>query len=456
MTSSRLRLRMEGAGRGQAATRSNAGAIGLLMLSLAIPSTLTFYIGGTKFYAARLVVAILLMPALAKLFARGRRLIACDALTTSASFWMVAAIVIAGQYEFLSSSLAVVLEFWGGYLVARGFVFGRPAVDVFLRYLKLVLVIAVAAGLLDHLAGRLVLNSIIGPLVGEPLGWEPEYRSGLIRAMSIFPHPILYGAFCAATGAIFLYARQWPFVGLSFFGCLTAMSSAPMLAFFIVLAVYSYDSVLHRQSWRWKGFVAGIVAGFAFIFAVTQHPVSWVIAHLTLDPSTGYFRQATWDRAFYNIGLSPLTGYGFGDIVHDDPAEQDFFDNASVDAVWLVLALRFGLPVIPPLLLACLSSYFGDGPARSSARNPSLRTGFTLAIWILMITGLTVHYWNTMWLFWGVCLGVRASMKEGLAMAAPDKAAVVSRTLRSSPGRQPVHGARRARPAAPSRPQVPA
>jgi multisubunit Na+/H+ antiporter MnhF subunit len=418
------------------------------MISLAIPSTLTFHIGDTKFYAARLIVVLALIPAVAKLFASGRRLLACDLLTTAASFWMVAAIIIAGQTVYLSSSLALLLEFWGGYLFARGFVYGPPAVDAFLRYLKLLLAVAVAAGLLDHLSGRLVLNAIIGPLVGEPLGWEPEYRSGLLRAMSIFPHPILYGAFCAASGAIFLYARQRAWVALSFLGCVTAMSSAPMLAFFIVFAVYTYDSVLGRQAWRWKGFVAGIAAGFAVIYVVTEHPVSWVVAHLTLDPSTGYFRQATWDRAFYNIGLSPLTGYGFGDIVHDDPANQDFFDNASVDAVWLVLALRFGLPIVPLLLLACISCYFGDGPARSSPRSPSLRTGFTLAVWVLMITGLTVHYWNMMWLFWGVCLGVRASMKEGLALSLREKIAAASRLRASSAPRPSVRAARPARLAA--------
>ena len=28
------------------------------------------------------------------------------------------------------------------------------------------------------------------------------------------------------------------------------------------------------------------------------------------------------------------------------------------------------------------------------------------------LIGLTVHFWNYMWIFWGICLGVRASLRE--------------------------------------------
>lgn len=396
--------------------KPHSTAISLLLLAIACPSTLTFYLGGSKFYAARLAVAILLGPALLLLFRKGRQFIRCDFFTSLASAWMIAAVLIGDRYGSLSSTLAVVLEFWGGYMVARGFIFGQPAIESFIGALKVVIVIAVAAAMLDHLSGRLVLNSVIGPLVGVPLDPVPEYRAGLVRAMSIFPHPILYGTFCAASGAVFLYARQWAFVALSFFGCLLAMSSAPLLVFVIAFAVYGYDSMLKGFSWRWKLFATIIVLFFGVIILVTNHPTSWIIAHLTLDPSTGYFRQATWDRAFYNIGLSPLAGYGFDEI--GNSPTQEFFDNASVDAVWLVLALRFGLPIIPLLLLANISSFYGARRHRRASQDvylsylSRLRTGFTLAVWVLMLAGLTVHYWNSMWLFWGVCLGIRAGLQE--------------------------------------------
>ncbi|WP_206605857.1 hypothetical protein [Rhodoblastus sphagnicola] len=411
------------------ARNANAGVVALIMTSMAVPSSLTFYIGDSKFYAARLMVSILFIPALLQMFGKGRRFVACDAFALLVGAWMVAAPIIGGRYESLSSAQALVVEFLGGYFVARGFILGRAAVEGFVKALKVLVAIAVAAAMLDHISGRLLLNSLIGPIIGMHLAWEPEYRGSLLRAMSIFPHPILYGAFCTVSGALFIYARQWTFVGVSILGCVLAMSSAPLLVFGIVIAVYCYDALLHRYAWRWRAFTAMVACFFAYIWIVTEHPLSWIIANLTFDPATGYFRMGTWDRAFYNIGLSPLTGYGFDEIGFS--VEKDVFDIATVDAVWLVMPLRFGIPIIPLLLLANISAYFGGAGKRG--RQPprdddmqNLGTGFTLAIWVFMLVGLTVHFWNAMWLLWGVILGIRAGFKEDAAAARTNAGAYVT------------------------------
>ena len=41
-----------------------------------------------------------------------------------------------------------------------------------------------------------------------------------------------------------------------------------------------------------------------------------------------------------------------------------------------------------------------------------LRMAFTLVIVTLAIVGLTVHYWNGLWIFWGLCIGIRGSIRE--------------------------------------------
>jgi hypothetical protein len=191
------------------------------------------------------------------------------------------------------------------------------------------------------------------------------------------------------------------------------MSSAPLLMFCVALSVYSYDRLMKSSPWRWKAFAALIGAVLAFIYLTTNHPTSWIVAHLTLDPSTGYFRQATWDRAFYNIGFSPLVGFGFGDIGDG----REFFDNASVDAVWLVLALRFGVPIVVLMLLANVTSFFVGFGRKTVGLTPdtymdNMRTAFTLAVMTFSLVGLTVHYWNTMWMLWGAYIGIRASLNE--------------------------------------------
>ncbi|MDE5452809.1 hypothetical protein GWE18_07995 [Bradyrhizobium sp. CSA112] len=393
------------------AGRSHTFAAWLFFLGVILPGNMSFFLGDTKFNPERVAIALLLIPALILLLRKGRCLVAADLFACLASIWMLATST--SLQESLSSAAAMTLEFFGGYIVTRAFFFGHPAIAEFVRVLKVAVAIIVAVAMLDHMSGKLIVNDALG------LGGEPEYRSGLMRAASVFPHPILYGAFCAVSGAIFLYSEARPlskigWVGLCFLGCLLAMSSAPFLAFLIAIFVYCYDRLMKSYPWRWKAFAAAIASALGFIFLTTNKPISWIVAHLTLDPSTGYFRVATWDRAFYNIGLSPWSGYGFGEIRKDS---DEFFDNASVDSAWLVLALRFGIPIVVFLFLANVASFFIGFGKRTTGRTAdpymdNMRTAFTLAVVILMLAGLTTHSWNTMWMLWGAVIGVRASLYE--------------------------------------------
>lgn len=400
-------------GKATVAGRSHTFATWLFFLGVILPGNMTFPLGEAKFNPERLAIALLLIPALLLLLRKGRCFVAADLFACLTSIWMLAVSLQEGRSSSLSSAAAMTLEFFGGYVVGRGYLFGRPAIAEFVQVLKVAVAIIVAVAMLDHMSGKLIVNDALG------LGSEPEYRSGLMRAASVFPHPISYGTFCAVAGGIFLYSEARPlsqigWVGLCFLGCLLAMSSAPLLVFLIAISVYSYDRLMKSYSWRWKAFAAAVGAAFGFIFLTTNKPVSWIVAHLTLDPSTGYFRVATWDRAFYNIGLSPWSGYGFDEIRKDS---DEFFDNASVDSVWLVLALRFGIPIVVLMLLANVASFFIGFGRKTAGRTAdaymdNMRTAFTLAVMTFMLAGLTTHYWNTIWMFWGACIGIRASLYE--------------------------------------------
>jgi hypothetical protein len=407
----------------------------LLFVGIVLPANLTFFIGEAKFNAERVVIFLLLLWAPFVLLRKGRRLVSSDLFACAASAWIIGAAVLNGRSYSFSSSAALVFEFLGGYMLGRAYFFGRPALEKFVQVLKIAVVVVIAVAVLDHLSGKLVVNDFLR------LNSEPEFRYGTMRAASIFPHAILYGTFCAVAGSIFLFsernrASQVRYVGLCFFGCVLAMSSAPLLVFCVAISVYVYDYMARRHSWRWK-VLAAIIGGLLLaVFVLTNNPTSWLIEHLTLDPSTGYFRKATWDRAFYNISLSPLIGYGFDEIGIEDARE--FFDNASVDCVWLVLAIRFGIPIMVLLVLTNVTSFLVLGRKNGGRTDvpymDRMRTGFTLAVVTFMLIGLTVHFWNTIWMFWGVCIGIRASLNEqyfdsiGLSGA------------RSAPSRLHAHG----------------
>jgi hypothetical protein len=393
-----------------AASGSNDLVAWLVMLGIAMPSNLTFFLAGAKFTVARLVIWLLIFPGFAKLFRKGRHLGATDLFVFITCAGMLVAISQTDQSW--SSTTALIIEFGGGYIVARSYFFGRPALEAFVRALK-----AVAIGLIALAAIEQATNYHIVPaLFGLPLPGD-EYRYGWLRAFSTFPHPILFGTFCASIGAIFLYSERG-FLGricytcLCFFGCLLAMSSAPLMSFMIAISVQLYDNILRAFRSRWRILLAGLSALLLTVFLVANKPVSWIVANLTLDPSTGYFRVATWDTAFYYIGLSPYVGYGFDSYAPSD----DFFGNVSVDSTWLVLTIRFGIPLAILLLLTNVASFARgrstDGRLSNDPYVDNLCTGFTLTLVVLMFVGLTVHYWNNVWLFWGVCIGIRASLQE--------------------------------------------
>jgi O-Antigen ligase len=379
-----------------------------------MPAGMTIYLGDSKFTPGRIAIFLFLVPALFAFFAKPRHRVAPDFLILLTSAWMVGVTFMTDRSGSISSSVAEVVEFSGGYLVARAFFFGENGLQAFIQALKVVAIAIIVFAAFEHISGSYLVGNTVAAIWGDP-GAEADYRNGLLRARSAFPHPILYGTFCAVAGAIFMYSEtnrlsRIFYVGLCLFGTVLAMSSAPLISFFVAISVYSYDCVMKRYAWRWKLLTAAIVILLAAVFLTANRPTSWIIANLTLDPSTGYFRQATWDRAFYNIGLSPLTGYGFD--AFGDPNE--FFDNASVDSIWLVLAIRFGVPVVILILLASVTAFLPSKahfPTGDTYMN-DMRTGFTLVLVMFALAGLTVHFWHNIWIFWGMCIGIRASLRE--------------------------------------------
>jgi hypothetical protein len=277
-------------------------------------------------------------------------------------------------------------------------------------------IISIVLAMGDTLSGRWIVQDAATSLMGgtsvvDAALVQDTFRGNMIRAISTFDHPILFGTFCTLTAAILFYTEQtvlrrifW--VGLSSLGCLLAQSSAAAMALFIVLATYGFDCAMRRFQWRWSFLGAVGMILFLLIFAISSNPLSWIISHFTFDPQTGFYRILIWDAAMAQISQAPIAGAGF--VLFGNMLDR------TVDSVWLVVGLRYGIPMIVLLILFNVSSFLPTD--RSSIRRPRdldpLRTPFTLILLTFMFTGLTVHFWNFMWIFWGLCIGIRASLRE--------------------------------------------
>lgn len=391
--------------------RANKLAAWLVLIGLIIPAAeVQIYMGGLKFTIGRLGIFVLLIPAVSILLKQGRRLLLCDLFVVAMAVWMpVAALNVSGTSA-LSSSGAESIEFLGGYLVARAFFFGAPSLRAFVDVLKVLAIAVVIIAMMDSASGRLLVHDIFGSIFGvTPI--EDQYRRGMVRATATFDHAILLGAFCAVTATVLLYSEQnvvkrYLYVALCCLGAVLSLSSSSLMALAISFGTYVYDKLLRQFSWRWSALWWTIGMFALLIFLVTKNPLGWILSNLTLDPASGYFRLMEWTAAFDEISNSPWVGHAFTDF-----GTAELF---SVDTIWLVLLLRFGIPTVVFLLLATITAMWPT-KLSGSAGDPymnRMRIAFSLVLILYVFIGLTVHYWNYMWIFWGVCIGIRASLRE--------------------------------------------
>jgi hypothetical protein len=379
-----------------------------------LPTEVQINVAGAKLSPARMAVVLLLLPALFTLCRKGRCALLCDFLVCATVSWIVIATVDNVGWSGLSAAAGgEILEFLGGYLVARAFFLNPSSLDTFIRVLRVFAVIAIIFGIADHISERYVVHDAVGSLF-PAWGGTLFFRGGSLRAVSTFDHAICFGLFCAFSAAILLYwemslLRKRLSVSICFLGCLLSLSSVALMTFTIALGAYLYDRLLKRFPWRWPLFWSVVSMMVIGIFLASNNPLGWVLRHLTFDPQTGYFRILIWDVASDFIMRAPFTGYSYA-----------LYNNAiidgSVDAVWLVFSLRFGLPMAILFFLTNVAAFF---PTRQTSRNGTndsnldrMKRAFTTVLLLFMFAGLTVHFWNYMLMFWGLCIGIRASMRE--------------------------------------------
>lgn len=391
---------------------SNLPAL-LVLSGIILPSGLQLFVAGAKLTPARIALLLLFIPSVAKLLGRGRRLIPSDGLAVLVGVIMVAAAGYAAGAQSMVSATAESLDFVGGYLVARAYFIEPRAIDGFVRLLKMFTVVAICIAIVEVISGRWIVRDALTSMLGqEPTMLDnaaaagDAIRGGLRRAASTFDHPILFGVFCSLVGAITFATERTrigrlSWAGICGLGTLLSLSSAAAISLGMVILGNGYEALMRRYRWRWTFLWSCLAAAAVVVILAANHPIGWVISHLTYDPQTGFYRILIWDAATTKIFEHPYTGYGFvlfGDYILDK----------TVDSVWLVLSIHYGIPLSLAVIMLNISAFW---PTRwkSSSR---VQAAFTMVLLVYMFAGLTVHFWNYMLTFWGVCIGIRASFRE--------------------------------------------
>lgn len=404
----------------------------IICLAVVLPYSAALFIGDIKLTPIKILLLLLTGPAIAKMLSGDRRqprqLMASDLFALVTALLLLFMPLIVSGSKTLTSSVSQTLEFFGSYIIGRAYFFTNDSIRDLARALKVVTLFVVGMGLLDIITQHFLIHEFVASIfpVDEQIvvSSDPHFHRLILgmdslRAASTFDHPILFGSFCAILIPIHLYAHEDAtsrlfYALVSAVGCVIALSSAPLLALAATIAIYCYDAMMRGARWRWKLLIFTILFGVAALFVLSDNPLSWLFRNLTLDPQTSYYRLLIWNAAIDQISNNFWLGVG------TSPTGNAILDS-SVDSLWLAKAIVYGVPMIVTLFLTGLAAVVPfRGQAKVRRSDPFLdrmSTAFSLMTTILFFISMTVYFWNAVWLFASLCIGIRVSLKERCLLA---------------------------------------
>ncbi|MEL6374122.1 MAG: hypothetical protein AAFR04_09155 [Pseudomonadota bacterium] len=432
------------------AMKGTPRAIQLLVLSFLCPTEFSLFLGTFRLPPHRLVLIVLLPLALHRIMTRRdiHWRTFDTAVLTSAIWAMYVFAHHLGNDAGIKYGGSLALESLGAFLIARAFV--RDA-ETFRATCATLLAAVVCAGLIampETFLGKLYVHDTLAKLTGYVHPTGVEKRLGLTRAYGTFDHPIHYGTFAASVLAITWFTQTKATqqrVKAAIIAVITflGLSSAPMLCLALQGGMIAWEKVTRTVTNRVTMLVGAIVAlYFAASMVMTRSPFAFVATGFTLDPWTGYYRLQIWEHGLNNVGANPLMGIGLNDW-----ARPEWMVSDTVDAFWLVLMMRQGLPALFLLLLS-ITLMIRAVNARGMApqTHPGVRNygkGWMMGLVALSLIACTVHYWNVLHSYFFFILGLGGwladpgpqSLKVGTQVAGVRASAPIE--VRAPPGTQP-------------------
>lgn len=397
----------------------------LVILSFLCPTEFSLYLAGLRLPPHRVALLLLVPFALYRMAtSRNIRIRAFDVLFFAFAGWTLFAYWSHSGWEGFVYGGSLALESFGGYIVARAFV--RSPDDALNAVRVMVLAIALAAlvALPESLFGQIFTHDALRALTGyvHPTGVETRLKL-LTRAYGTFDHPIHLGTFCAALLAMIWFAEnraanRWRNVSLSVGATFLGLSSAPILCLGVQGGLIGWERITRGIKGRVMLTASILLALYAGVAMVSNRtPFAIIATGFTLDPWTGFYRLQIWENGLANVEKFPWTGLGL-----DDWERPAWMVSATVDAFWLVIAMRTGVPAVLLLLLAIglLARAVTKGRARMpDKRMARLGTGWAISLAALSLVGCTVHYWNVLNTYFFFFLGLGSVWADPLRLKMP-------------------------------------
>jgi len=384
--------------------------IKLFLLSLLIPTELSFNIGEFRLTVYRLILLLFFLPCFFRVLRgqSGRALLA-DWLLLGYSFWVILALSIhLGLAGGLKSGGILVVESFGAYLLARSFIRNELEFGSFVRFLFFIVIGLSLITIPEALTGKNILRPHMGHIGG---------RLGLTRAFGPFDHPILYGMFCASAVSLTLFVPIKNLLetgahslrtGWVVVATFMSVSSGALASVMVQIILAVWNGLTRGMTSKWRFFSFLLVLAYIVIDLLSNRTPMRVILHrLTFSAETAYNRLLIWEWGTKrNVAEHPWFGIGFADWIR-----PSWMHSLSMDNFWLVNMVRYGLPSFVLLATGGLFLLFAvKRQPDLSAPAQRMRTGWGFTMIGLIIAGCTVHFWNTLHVWFFFMLGSGAWM----------------------------------------------
>lgn len=413
----------------------------LLIIAFLCPTEFSLYFGSLRLPPHRIALLILLPLALLKLAQqRNMRMRSFDVAFIAFNVWTIWTYIHhLGDNDGLVYGGSLALEGLGGYLIARAWVRDYDTFQIALKALAIAVGAAALIALPETLLGQNFTHDFLRSVTGYVHPTAIERRLGLTRAYGTFDHPIHYGTFCAALLAMFWFAaknnmerrkRAAFLAGATFLG----LSSAPILCMLLQVAMLVWERLTRGMSSRTTIALLAMTGAYLGASLVMERsPINLIATGMTLDSWTGFYRLQIWEHGLQNVYASPWMGIGLGEW-----QRPWWMVSPTVDAFWLVIAMRQGVPAVTVLLIAVgliMRAVVVRGVRSKDISVRRLSRGWLMSLIALSLVGTTVHFWNVLYTFFFFVVGMGGWIADPKRVS--KKAATQTATQRVQPTKQP-------------------
>ncbi len=326
---------------GLAVPRGPVWVAQLFLLSLLIP----FYLplGSLLLMPHRIIIIIAFFPFFLRLYVlrRAGPILIIDWLILGSALWAAVSFFVNHEVNVAIEASGIhMVEFFGGYLVARVAIRSGHDFRRFVRTFLVLTLVLVPFAIMESVLHRpLMLELLPGNSVGVSAA---NPRFGLRRAQTVFAHSILFGAFISTGLGLFWYALrprwlQWPGAALAVIGTVVSLSSGALISLVMQSIFIGWEMILKFIRRRWSIFAGLSVLAYILIDLLSNRtPFHVLVTYATFNTGSAYNRIRIWNYGTDNVWANPIFGLGMNDWVR-----ADWMNNSTVDNFWLLTAMRF-------------------------------------------------------------------------------------------------------------------